>query len=100
MTEKIALPTKECRGVDLPDAMGNPTGHVIRARKSMPGYIEVDEGPRARALRVALGSRASLVIGIGEVVVDRCECGELKFPDQDACGHCHALRADLELLAA
>lgn len=100
MTEQIALPTKECRGVDIPDAMGNPTGEVLRARKSKPGYIEVEDGPRARALRIALGSRASLVIGIPQVALDACACGDVKFPEQDICGACHALRSDLEALAA
>ena len=88
--ETIALPTKECRGVDMPDHMGNPTGEVIRARKSRPGYIEMEDGPRASAIRQLLGSRASLTIGFPEIVTEACECGKPKFLYQDVCGACYA----------
>lgn len=88
--ETIALPTKECRGVDMPDVAGNPTGEVIRARKSKPGYIEMEDGPRAKALRRILGSRASITIGIPEAHTDACECGGQKFLWQDVCGKCYA----------
>lgn len=98
MTEKIALPTKECKGVDVPDLMGNPTGKVYRSRQA--GYVEVDNPHHARLIRQSVGSMASLTIGMPTVELDRCECGELKFPRQTACGVCHMLRADLELLVA
>lgn len=86
---EIALPTKECRGVDIPDAMGNPSGEVIRAHR--PGYIQAD-GSREKILRRFLNSPSSLMAAVPQNgAVDECpSCGGHMFPWQKICGGCYA----------
>jgi hypothetical protein len=48
--------------VDVPDAMGNPSGQVYRARRA--GYIEVDNPAHARGIRAMLGDEGRVMTGV------------------------------------
>lgn len=91
--ETIALPTKECRGVDLPDAMGNPTGKVYRARKNRPGYIEVNDAGHAKAIRSMLGQDSNVSIGFNALHTDKgtcTRCGRRNWDWMLTCAKCGA----------
>lgn len=90
--ETIALPTKECRGVDVPDAAGNPSGQVYRARKDRPGYIEVGNASHARAIKSMLGQgTAHVTVGFNHNLPGLlCLCGRENWPWQKTCGKCGA----------
>ena len=95
--EEIALPSKECRGVDMPDILGNPSGLQYKARR--PGFVEVDNPAHARYIRDSIGQRFNRVIAIRAREGWSCECGRENFVFTERCGKCGAERPELDLAA-
>lgn len=96
--ETIALPTKECRGVDVPDAVGNPSGQVYRARKDHPGYIEVGNARHAKAIRTMLGQDSIVSVGFKTTHTDEgtcADCGRRNWDWMKVCAKCGASLAEV-----
>lgn len=81
--------------MDVPDAMGNPSGQVYRSRRA--GYIEVDNPAHAKGIRAMLGDESRVVTSVSSSsslsaaysVVWSCpSCCRTNWDHDDMCARC------------